>query len=124
MDSLISEGRLKSSIEVLAELEKKEDDLFDWCKERQKNLFVDIDDACQQEVSRIMGAYPRLVDTVNGRSGTDPFVIALARTMGVPAIVVTEENPGKQRIPDVCKAEKIEWIKLADLIEIEGWQFD
>lgn len=38
-------------------------------------------------------------------------------------IVVTEEGPGKERIPDVCSAEKIRWCGLADMIEEEDWKF-
>jgi hypothetical protein len=59
-------------------------------------LFVEIDDACQLDVIRIMAAYPRLFDTVKGRSGGDPFVIALARIKCPPMTLVTEESPGKQ----------------------------
>jgi hypothetical protein len=121
-DSLIEEGRLRCSIEVFNELEKKDDELFKWCKERKENLFIEIDGAIQGHVTRIMKDYPRLVDTVKGRSGADPFVIALAATTNPAMIVVTEEQPGKTKIPDVCKSENIECIGLADLIERENWQ--
>jgi pentatricopeptide repeat protein len=123
IDGLIREGRLRASIEVYREMERKDDELFDWCKERRADLFVEIDDACQAQVSRIMGRYPRLVDTVKGRSGGDPFVIALAAAGQPPMTVITEESPGRQRIPDVCTAEGILYIGLADLIEQENWQF-
>lgn len=81
MDGLIEESRLRASIEVYNELEKKDDELFAWCKERKSQMFVEIDDDCQNHVARIMKSYPRLVDTVKGRSGADPFVIALAATV-------------------------------------------
>lgn len=123
LDALMRKGRLRASVEILRELERKEDELFKWCKERREVLFVEIDDACQIGVARIMGTYPRLVDTVKGRSGADPFVIALAATMQPAMTVVTEETPGKQRIPDVCAAERIPCIGLADLIEQEDWRF-
>lgn len=123
MALLVEEGRLRSSIEVYGELERKDDELLNWCKERKEKMFVQIDDATQGHVSRIMNDHPRLVDTVKGRSGADPFVIALAAT-GRPAMtVITEENPGKVKIPDVCKAENIPWCGLADLIEREDWKF-
>jgi hypothetical protein len=122
-DALITEGRLRASIEVYHEMERKDDEVFGWCKERKEDLFVEIDDLCQQHVVRIMGLYPRLVDTVKGRSGGDPFVIALAATIRPPMVVVSEENPGRLRIPDVCTAESIRCIKLADLIEEEDWRF-
>jgi Domain of unknown function (DUF4411) len=120
---LAEEGRLRASIEVLNELQKKEDELLVWCKDRKEKLFVEIDDDIQTHLSRIMGNHPRLVDTVKGRSSADPFVIALAATMNPSMIVVTEEYEGKTRIPDVCIAESIEYCRLADLIERENWKF-
>jgi hypothetical protein len=101
----------------------RHDELFKWCKDRKEKLVVEIDASVQAEVARIMAAYPRLVDTVKGRSGSDPFVIALAATTKPPMVVVTEEYAGKVRIPDVCAAEKIEYCRLADLIEREDWKF-
>ena len=121
-DSLIEENRLHCSVEVYNELERKDDELFKWCKERKEELFVDIDDGIQKHVAHIMKVYPRLVDTVKGRSGADPFVVALAATAKPTMTVVTEEQPGKIKIPDVCKSEKIECIGLADLIERENWR--
>ncbi|MTJ81121.1 MAG: DUF4411 family protein [Telmatospirillum sp.] len=126
LDSLIEEGRLRASIEVLNEIEKKDDELHQWCKDRREAFFVEIDDACQMQLTHIMGTYPRLVDTVKGRSGGDPFVIALAASISPTMVVVSEEQPGKKnspKIPDVCLAEGIRCIGLADLIEQEDWQF-
>lgn len=123
LDILIAEKRLRASIEVFGEMEKKDDEVFEWCKDRKDKLFVEIDDLCQHHVIRLMSKYPRLVDTVKGRSGGDPFVIALAATMRPPMVVVSEENPGRQRIPDVCQAENIRCIRLPDLIEEEDWKF-
>jgi hypothetical protein len=123
LEILIEQGRFKASIEVYNDLEKKDDELFKWCKERKDKLVVDIDEKVQAHVSRIMNAYPRLVDTVKGRSGSDPFVIALALNANPTMTVVTEEFVGKIRIPDVCNAEKIDYCGLADLIERENWNF-
>lgn len=120
-DQLIAEGRLKASIEVYNELQKKDDELFAWCKERKETMFVEIDDATQEAVARIMAAHPKLVDTAKGRSGGDPFVIALAASTNPQMMVVTEEFPGKERIPDVCDAQKIAYCGVADLIEKEDW---
>ncbi|KWV45909.1 hypothetical protein AS156_23135 [Bradyrhizobium macuxiense] len=121
-DALIAEGRLRASMEVYLELEKKDDELFAWCKERKETLFVELDDAVQASVTNIMKNHPRLVDTVKGRSAADPFVIALAETGKPQMIVLTEEKPGKVRIPDVCNARNIKWKNLADMIEDEDWK--
>jgi Domain of unknown function (DUF4411) len=124
LDAFIQDGRLRASIEVRRELEKKDDELLAWCKEERRDaLFVEIDDECQRRVIGIMQNHPGLVDIAKGRSGADPFVIALAAAARPSMTVVTEENPGKQRIPDVCVGENIHCIKLADLMEDEDWQF-
>ena len=117
------EGRLVASIEVFNEIERKDDELLAWCKPRKLQLFVELDDECQKHLGRLMALYPRMVDTVKGRSGGDPFVIALAASVRPTMIVVTEEFEGKVRIPDVCKSENIEYCRFADLIEREDWQF-
>ena len=123
LSKLAEAERLKASIEVYNDLEKKDDELFKWCKERRDKMFVEIDDDIQTQVARIMAIYPRLVDTAKGRSGSDPFVIALAASRTPTMVVVTEEYTGKTRIPDICEAEKIDYCGLADLIEREGWKF-
>ncbi len=78
---LIEEGRFKASIEVYNDLEKKDDELLKWCKDRKDKLVVDIDETIQAHVARIMKAYPRLVDTVKGRSGS---IHSLSRSRRVP----------------------------------------
>ena len=121
MEELVEEGRLRVSSEVYNELEKKDDDVFAWCKKHKSSIYVDINDAVQDRVIEIMGVYPRLVDTKNGKSGGDPFVIAIASCgLGITT-VVTEENPGGNRIPQVCSDEGVDCVNLADLIEREGW---
>ena len=120
---LAEEGRVRASIEVYNELKRKDDELFNWCKDRKEQMFAEIDDKTQSQLVRIMAKYPRLVDTVKGRSGADPFVIALAATSNPYTVVVTEEFPGRTRIPDVCLAENIDCCGLADLIERENWRF-
>jgi hypothetical protein len=121
-DNLIDQGRLRASIEVFNEIARKDDDLLAWCKERKAAMFVDIDDSIQIAVAEIMAKHQRMVDTTKGRSGGDPFVIALAACSNPKMVVVSEEYPGAERIPSVCLAEGIDCCKLADMIEREDWQ--
>jgi Domain of unknown function (DUF4411) len=126
LEEAVAAGIVVASVEVLSELSRKDDAVHDWCKSRAGDLCVDVDDEQQDHMRHIMGTYPRLVDTVKGRSGGDPFVIALARVRHGKIIVVSEEDFGKKdspRIPDVCKAEVIRCYKLADFIEDRGWSF-
>ena len=128
IDELIEAGRLISSIEVLKELEKRDDDLYEWANER-KNMFLDIeDDILQIRVAEILKLYPRLVDTRKNRSAADPFVIAVASVFDSPLVVVTEEGPTnnikRPNIPDVCIAENLKCIKILELIVLEDWRFE
>jgi uncharacterized protein DUF4411 len=54
---LAEERRLRASIEVYNDLQKKDDELFKWCKERKENMFVEIDDVMQELVTLIMGVF-------------------------------------------------------------------
>lgn len=51
---MIEAKRLRASIEVYNELEKKDDELFAWCKERKEKMFFEIDDGTQAIVAEIM----------------------------------------------------------------------
>jgi hypothetical protein len=126
IDNLISGGRLVMSIEAYRELEKKDDEVFDWAKGRKDILCREIDEAVQAEVIRLMGKYPRLVDTKKGKSGADPFVMAHALAADPRLVVVSEERGGSEnspKIPSVCALEGLRCIDLLRLIEEEDWTF-
>ena len=120
LDGLIHNGVIRASEEVLEDLRKQEgDQLLAWCKDRP-DLFVPIDDPTQETMNTIMGQYPRLVDTVKGKSTSDPWVISLALQYNPKLTVVTEENGGSEsrpNMPYVCRQEDIRCINLLDLIK-------
>jgi hypothetical protein len=124
LDDLISSGDLRATEEVIVELERKEDDLFEWVQARDL-LSVPIDAAVQPLVTAILVTHPKLLDTRKNRSGADPFVIALAKQHG--CTVVTNEratnSPERPNIPDVCNAMSIRVINVLDLIREQGWIF-
>lgn len=127
IDEFIDNGQLLSSVEVLTELEKRDDDLHAWAKEHEV-MFIDIEgDALQIRMGEILGKYPRLVDTRKNRSAADPFVIALASMYNPQLVVVTQEGATnkieKPHIPDVCTAEGIDCIDILKLIVREDWVF-
>ena len=124
LEELIRSGDLRASEEVMYELEKKEDEAHAWAQ-AQDGFFVSMDDEIQDAVSAILAEYPRLLDTRRGRSGADPFVIALAEVRGC-AVVTGEHRSGslkRPKIPDVCLAIGGESMSLLDLIRREGWVF-
>jgi hypothetical protein len=123
--ALIERCLLISPMDVLIELEKKEGDtLCQWCKDRDR-MFIEID-GFQGEIGYVMNKYPRLVDTVKGKSGADPIVIALALSRNPKLVVVTEEKGGsarKPKIPYVCDQEDLRCIDVLQFIRDHKWQF-
>jgi hypothetical protein len=123
LENLAFKGVLIATEEVLRELEKQDDEVYRWVK-AQANMVVPIDDQIQIEVSFILNAYPRLVNTQRNRSQADPFVIALARL--VDGVVVSGEgrrslkNP---KVPDVCDDMGIPHMRLVDVLSQQGFTF-
>jgi uncharacterized protein DUF4411 len=105
-----------ASEEVYVEVQKKDDDLHDWMKQR-KVMLIAANESIQRRVADILGTYPRLVDTLKGRSQADPFVIATA--VETASVVVTGESLGtatRPRIPFVCQQLGIRCITFLDMI--------
>jgi len=67
LNTLIDKGIIICPDEVLIELQKKEDDLYEWVKKRDK-LFYQLDERLQEAVIEILERFPRLVDSKKGRS--------------------------------------------------------
>lgn len=114
-----------ASLEVYFELQKKDDEVSEWAKERKDTLFHDIDETSQAAVVELMANYPKLVDTSTGKSGADPFVIALAKSPPT-STVVTQEAGGSAKspkIPFVCQVEGLTCISVLEMIDNEDWVF-
>lgn len=120
LEALIEAGQLISSQEVLAEIEKKADDLHAWSKQFSA-IFLELSEEVQQTVADLLSRHERMVDSSKGKSAGDPWVVATAKVNG--ATVVTEEGRGPRKIPDVCAAEGVECLNILGLIRREGWTF-
>ena len=125
LEKLISDGRLISSEEVLRELDRVEDTVAAWAKAHEA-MFLPPVEPIQREVTKIMNDFPKLVDQRLGKSLADPWVVATAVYVGGCTVVSEEVMSGAERpkIPTVCAANKIDCIRLFDLIRREGWTFD
>lgn len=123
IDELIENHDLYSSVEVMRELEPRDDEVYEWARARN-GMFIPLDDEIQDCTSEILTTHPRLVGERANRNHADPFVIATARTKGL--IVVTEEDPGsatRPRIPLVCDSYGIQHMKILEVFQAEGWYF-
>jgi len=126
MDTIIHQGIVRASREVLTELEKQDDDLCRWCKVREDDLFIDLIEELQDAVTALVAKYPKLVAT--GRNKADPFVIALATLSKPPLIIVTEEGPlsgsaKRPNIPFICSNEGLTSQPLITLLRDTAFKF-
>ncbi len=123
LDELIEDGSVRSIQEVRSELERKDDDVFRWAKDRD-SLFVPVTKDVIESARHVMRQFPALVSQ-NGRSAADPFVIALARLHG--ANVVTDEKPATKRghvaIPNACQGLSVVCHDIFDFVRAERWTF-
>ena len=124
LDNLAKEGTVFCTQEVRTEIEKIEDDLLVWVKERPY-FFSDITDEVQQNLSIVLSKFPRLVDSTKQRSIADPWVIAHAMADG--AVVVTKESETRTsrriKIPDVCKALSVPYMDDFEFLNEIGITF-
>ena len=109
---------------VFKELEKGGDECFDWFKERKTDFVHPNNDDVQKELDRLVNTYSNF-GLITGKNEGDPFVVALAIVKD--CTVVTNEsmsnNMNGPKVPDVCRAEGIGWIKFVDVIRREGVRF-
>lgn len=122
LEGLIDKGQLVATEEVFKELERNDDEVFEWMKKREY-MVIPIDELTQQNVRQILQQHRNLLNAKKNRSGADAFVIALAQVRR--CTVVTDERPTGSRkrphIPDVCSALGIRCVNFLQLIQEEGW---
>ena len=126
LGELADNGVLFASKEVLLEIKRKDESLYQWCGEHG-SMFIELDETQMGNLSNLMAKYPRFVDTRTGRNAADPVVIALAMSYSPALTVITQEGLGgtneKPKIPFVCAREDIPCMNLAQLVRKEGWKF-
>jgi len=124
IEELIGSGSIRCVDLVRDELAAREDDVHQWAK-NQADLFVPLTQDIQIAVRAVLAGHDRLIGVGSGRSGADPFVIALAHVHN--GIVVTEEtlsrNLAKPKIPDVCDSMGVRWLNLMGFVQEQGWVF-
>ena len=76
-------------------------------------------------VRDVLSHHPRLIGVGSGRSGANPFVIALARVRD--GVVVSEEtvsrNIDRPKIPDVATPSVCDGLTLMGFVQQQGWVF-
>jgi len=122
LEDAVRDRLIVASEEVVRELEKKDDDACNWMKAHPQ-MIIPFSQEIEAEVINLMKRFPRLVDSKKGRSGGDPFVIAIA-IVGGHSVITGEHATGKleaPRIPDVCKELGIRCIGMLDFFREQRW---
>jgi len=132
-ETLIRKRSLISSIEVLNEITRRDDELTNWGNQHG-NIFKPINFSCTEKVKEILTEFPQLADINKITPDADPFIIALAlerdpqKTLiptDIKKVVLTQEKykENKINIPFVCQSYGIECINLLELFRKERWEF-
>jgi uncharacterized protein YacL len=124
IESLIKKDELICPEVVLDELKRKEDGAHKWFKARGQAVRP-LTEEIQIVAKQILDKYPRLLDSLKGRSGADPFVIALAQVQNAKVITgeISRKSEKKASIPDVCDALGVRYINSVGLIREQNWRF-
>lgn len=123
LEKAIVDGSVLAPMEVLKEIEKQDDDLKAWAIQNHQ-MFREVDERVEEALKNRVLQIPGLVNPERERDGADPWVIAQSIAEG--ALTVTDELEKKRRkttIPAACEQLGLKWIRVADFIEQQGWQF-
>ena len=126
--ALIKNHRLKMA-EIAFEEAMRDTGVQQWRDQNQLEPYLQwtTDNSIQVAVSDILSIFPKLLDDRSGKSGADPWVVALAIVFP-NCIVLTEEgptnSPNRPKIPEACSHFGVEYISLVDLIRRENWVFN
>lgn len=129
VEKLGSKGVLFVPQEVKKEIDKVDDKLKEWFKDKSflvKKIDVNVQ-KCLKQLYAKDESHKYLANNVKARSLADPWVVAHA--MAERAVVVTREfssnspNPKKVKIPDVCRNMGVECIDDFAFIKQMNIQF-
>lgn len=131
LENLIINRRLFSSIEVLKEISRGDDELKDWCNQH-KTIFKPINSKITMQTQEILDRFPELGDIDRTTPIADPFLIALAlerdpqqTLIEKRKVIVTEEKSKRNKIniPYVSNQYGIESSNIIELFRKEKWTF-
>ncbi len=117
---LIEEGRGLTVPEVMDELEKINPAAFDRLNAHRAEMVLRRTNARFVSSAEIRSQYPKMSKANKHYDSADAWVVGVAKVEGF--VVVTNEIPKGhgQKMPKVCDNEKVPWVSLEGLIEIEG----
>lgn len=125
LSALLAAGEGVIPREADREMQRKDDPLRSWLRDRQASVVESTD----EELVIVQAISRRYPDWVRGqKNAADPFLVAAALTRD--AVVVTDERHSgsgaadhHMRLPNVAEAFDVETIAPTELIRRCGWTF-
>lgn len=119
----IESGRIISSVMVMKEIQRKDDDLHEWCK-TVPSFFSDMTQEILNKAKDVVQTCPTMINPFSEKDGADPFLIAMAWASN--GTVVTQEQSAsgrkKLKIPDVCDRLKIKCVPVLQMMKELQWR--
>ncbi len=124
-EDLIENVYVISSIEVLRELQQRDDDAATIAGKHKEIFLKPIMDE-QEYVKDILSKHSELIkvkNLVGGAPVADPFIIAQAIVNNATLITSEKFKPNAHNIPNICKEYGVEVLSLKEFFEREEWKF-
>lgn len=121
-ERLVAEQKIQASEYVIIEMERKSDELKVWCRQHKSDIESVATNEIQVEYQRLLARYPNFGVGGALKNGADPWVVATAKINHLTVITHEKQtnNMNGPKIPDVCKAERIPFVSIWDLLRHEG----
>jgi hypothetical protein len=124
LENMVKRGELISNMEVYEEIKKRQDSIYQWCKQN-KSMFKDIDDCQSKEFENIKTKYDsNYWNTEINKPGpwADPWLIALSICEDT-AFIVTDEKNTPNHIPYIANHFNKQCLNLIDFFKKTGIKY-
>ncbi len=126
IEELAASETLVAPHEVLLELERGGDEIYEWAREHD-GMFIEPEETVQEKVQEVVDRWPEFVpDESHDGVWADPYVVALAAVVGGTVVTgenLAPENARRPKIPNLCRALGIPYTNLLGVLRNEGWTF-
>ncbi len=119
----IENGAIVATIYVYDEVERIQDEIYEFLKERRRIVFQSSDDEQDEIVKDIVNnLFVGWVKNGSTDNNADPFVIALAKKFDLTVVSEEKLNPDKISIPVVCNRLGVEHCNLIEFMRETGFK--
>ena len=115
IEGMLLENRIIIIKDVVDELSRIHDKVYEYVKERKKNIFELTEDV-QVILKNIIIRFPDWVNPYNMSNAADPCLVALGKTFNLKVITQETIKGNKLRIPYICNKIDVRCGNLIDFL--------